>query len=527
MRSGTFARFLQNSRDSHLTFGYISSRCIPTGFSAASPVAHTIVRAVGLLPSIPRRCFVLKSDNVVSSLQPTDLCPLRTSIEIGTCSHGRGSLQSGIFHPSRVLLGKQQPRDRCATKRGLKKASKRHPAAEDKSPEVKGGVSSAASLAVLEESAVVVTATSNSEAERHVFTAPSSMKPSFYAVAVGKERGIYSTWDQCRSQVNGYSGAIYKSFRSLDEARAFLDAHPTSRISPPNRENDVLSTQAARLQPRGKMTRSLDEWEEMEKASAPSPSPLQRARVEATQSPHTASEGQRPSHAPSAPSSVSVSSSHQQVVYVDGACSHNGTVSARAGYGGYYGSASDPRNFALPVPRSEAQTNNRGELRAVIHGIVQGFVDAGVPREALEVSHVVSPDWRASELPRPLSHLVINTDSRYVIDGLTRYSSRWVENGFKLASKEPVLNQDLWRQLIRLRDAYNTCYAQQQHERESRQPHASVRAPPKRFHAHNTRNDETEGVELRHVKGHSDDHGNTMADMMAVKGSRMHDHLQR
>ncbi|KPA83615.1 putative ribonuclease H1 [Leptomonas pyrrhocoris] len=222
-----------------------------------------------------------------------------------------------------------------------------------------------------------------------------------------------------------------------------------------------------------------------------------------------------------------LSSSHHQVVYVDGACSHNGTPRARAGYGGYFGSSHDARNFALPVPATEAQTNNRGEMRAVIHCIVQGFVDAGAPKEALDVSHCVTPDWRVSELARPLRRLVIHTDSRYVIDGLTRYSVKWMANGFKLATKEPVLNQDLWKQLIRLRDAYNTCYAQQQHAIESSHPYAftreSLTSPPKRFHTHNTCNDETEGIELRHVKGHSKDYGNEMADMLAVRGSRMHD----
>ena len=34
----------------------------------------------------------------------------------------------------------------------------------------------------------------------------------FYAVKEGKKPGIYHTWDECKEQVNGYSGAVYKSF---------------------------------------------------------------------------------------------------------------------------------------------------------------------------------------------------------------------------------------------------------------------------------------------------------------------------
>ncbi|KPI87625.1 Ribonuclease H [Leptomonas seymouri] len=341
------------------------------------------------------------------------------------------------------------------------------------------------------------------------------MKPSFYAVALGRQRGIYSTWDQCSEQVSGYSGATYKSFRTLAEARAFLDEHPV-RHTPQNCDvGDAPVAGTALSLPRVKPVRCRDDGVEAAEApAAASLSPAKRARAGAEEV-FGAREGQRP-----------LSSSHPQAVYVDGACSRNGTPNARAGYGGYFGSSDDARNFALPVPITEAQTNNRGELRAVIHGIVQGFVDAGIPKEALATSHCVTPDWRASELARPLQRLVIHTDSRYVIDGLTRYSSKWVENGFKLTSKEPVLNQDLWKQLIRLRDAYNTCYAQQQHEMRSRHPYESMAkssvSPPKRFHTHNTHNDETEGIELRYVKGHSNNHGNEMADMLAVRGSRMH-----
>ena len=44
----------------------------------------------------------------------------------------------------------------------------------------------------------------------------------FYAVKEGKKPGIYHTWDECKEQVNGYSGAVYKSFTNEEEAKAFL-----------------------------------------------------------------------------------------------------------------------------------------------------------------------------------------------------------------------------------------------------------------------------------------------------------------
>jgi ribonuclease HI len=47
-------------------------------------------------------------------------------------------------------------------------------------------------------------------------------KKKFYAVRKGNKVGIYNTWDECRKQVSGYSGAEYKSFSSLEEANEYL-----------------------------------------------------------------------------------------------------------------------------------------------------------------------------------------------------------------------------------------------------------------------------------------------------------------
>jgi len=43
----------------------------------------------------------------------------------------------------------------------------------------------------------------------------------YYAVKVGRVPGIYQSWSECKLQVNGYSGAVFKSFKSLTEARNF------------------------------------------------------------------------------------------------------------------------------------------------------------------------------------------------------------------------------------------------------------------------------------------------------------------
>ena len=66
-------------------------------------------------------------------------------------------------------------------------------------------------------------------------------------------------------------------------------------------------------------------------------------------------------------------------------------------------------------------TNNRMELTAAI--------------EALE------------SLKRPCA-VTLSTDSRYVMDGLTKWIHGWQRNGWRTADRKPVKNADLWQRLL-------------------------------------------------------------------------------
>lgn len=48
------------------------------------------------------------------------------------------------------------------------------------------------------------------------------MGKKYYAVAKGKTPGIYFTWEDCRAQVEQFSGAVYKSFPTMAEAEEFI-----------------------------------------------------------------------------------------------------------------------------------------------------------------------------------------------------------------------------------------------------------------------------------------------------------------
>ena len=45
----------------------------------------------------------------------------------------------------------------------------------------------------------------------------------FYAVRTGRNPGVYTSWDACRREVDGFKGAEYKSFKSRGEAEAYVE----------------------------------------------------------------------------------------------------------------------------------------------------------------------------------------------------------------------------------------------------------------------------------------------------------------
>jgi ribonuclease HI len=101
-------------------------------------------------------------------------------------------------------------------------------------------------------------------------------------------------------------------------------------------------------------------------------------------------------------------------IYTDGACRGN------PGPGGWgailrFGTAEKE----LYGAQAET-TNNRMELTAVI---------------------------RALEVLKRECQVAITTDSNYVKDGITKWIHNWKKNGWKNASKKPVKNSDLWKEL--------------------------------------------------------------------------------
>jgi ribonuclease HI len=126
------------------------------------------------------------------------------------------------------------------------------------------------------------------------------------------------------------------------------------------------------------------------------------------------------------PSTTGASASANQVtIWTDGACSGN---PGPGGWGAiliWNGKRKELKGGA------EATTNNRMELTAAI--------------EAL------------SALKRQ-SRVDLYTDSQYVRGGITQWIGNWKRNGWRTASRKPVKNDDLWRDLDRLHEHHQVAW---------------------------------------------------------------------
>lgn len=49
------------------------------------------------------------------------------------------------------------------------------------------------------------------------------MKKNFYAVGKGKETGIFGSWDEAKEKVSGFKGAVFKGFKTFEEAEEWYE----------------------------------------------------------------------------------------------------------------------------------------------------------------------------------------------------------------------------------------------------------------------------------------------------------------
>jgi len=129
----------------------------------------------------------------------------------------------------------------------------------------------------------------------------------YYAVANGRNIGIFLNWNDCNNSVKGYKNALYKKFDTKEEADYFIQINDTFNNE---KQNNIIS-----FFDKSKQTDDVDVF------------------------------------------------IPDYYVYTDGACSNNGKDNASSGIGIFFG-INDNRNVSKKIEGK--QTNNIAELTAII-----------------------------------------------------------------------------------------------------------------------------------------------------------------
>lgn len=80
-------------------------------------------------------------------------------------------------------------------------------------------------------------------------------------------------------------------------------------------------------------------------------------------------------------------------------------------------------------------------------GVTEKDLSGGEPDTTNNRMELTAAIEALNALKRPC-RVKLSTDSRYVMDGLTKWLKGWQKNGWKTADKKPVKNADLWQALI-------------------------------------------------------------------------------
>ncbi|XP_063079548.1 ribonuclease H1 isoform X2 [Engraulis encrasicolus] len=252
----------------------------------------------------------------------------------------------------------------------------------------------------------------------------------FYAVRKGFQPGVYSTWDECKSQVDKFPYASYKKFALEKDAWEFVRsqstkcsstteaAEPSSvDIELPKRAPSYEANQAAVLRgfKRLKEKGVSDEEEALEDEVDGHASKRMKPSEDKPPEDKPPNDG---SKTPAEQSNFTYMGD-AVVVYTDGCCEGNGKTGARAGIGVYWG-PNHPLNVAEKL--HGRQTNQRAEIVAACKALEQ-----------------------AKEMK--IKKLVLYTDSKFTINGVNSWVSKWKVNGWRLKGGGTVINKEDFQRL--------------------------------------------------------------------------------
>lgn len=219
-----------------------------------------------------------------------------------------------------------------------------------------------------------------------------------YAVKKGRVPGIYRNWDETKKQVNGFSGAEYKSFENITDGIDYLGWQEKSREETINRKDDTLENAIEKIKRNSKKP------------------------VKATQNKKTKMQNTQ-------------STEYFATTYTDGGTRNTGV------YKGGHVKKTDKAAWAYLIEwNGGSESGSGGEY--------------GATNNKMEQTALINALKKLIELGFNEKHLLFVLDSKYVLNAINQHWLQgWKKRGWKRSSG-PLKNVPEWKELDRLLQSF-------------------------------------------------------------------------
>ena len=219
-----------------------------------------------------------------------------------------------------------------------------------------------------------------------------------YAVKKGRVPGVYRNWNEAKKQVDGFSGAEYKSFENITDAIDYLGWQEKSHEETINRKDDTLENA-------------------IEKIKHNSKKPVKATKNKKTKKQNTQS------------------SEYFATTYTDGGTRNTGV------YKGGHVKKTDKAAWAYLIEWDGGSEDGSGG-------------EYGATNNKMEQTALINALKKLIELGFNEKHLLFVLDSKYVLNAINQHwLEGWKKRGWKRSSG-PLKNVTEWKELDRLLQSF-------------------------------------------------------------------------
>lgn len=219
-----------------------------------------------------------------------------------------------------------------------------------------------------------------------------------YAVKKGRVPGVYRNWNEAKKQVDGFSGAEYKSFENITDAIDYLGWQEKSHEETINRKDDTLENA-------------------IEKIKHNSKKPVKATKNKKTKKQNTQS------------------SEYFATTYTDGGTRNTGV------YKGGHVKKTDKAAWAYLIEWDGGSEDGSGG-------------EYGATNNKMEQTALINALKKLIELGFNEKHLLFVLDSKYVLNAINQHWLQgWKKRGWKRSSG-PLKNVPEWKELDRLLQSF-------------------------------------------------------------------------